>query len=58
MGNPTSLSDYIKEREQRKPQPPRKPAWLRRMEEKGLPNQDRTSYILGSFTPKNDGGAA
>jgi hypothetical protein len=37
-----------------KPQPkvvPFRPAWLRRMDEKGLPVQDRTAYILGSYVP-------
>jgi hypothetical protein len=30
---------------------PFRPAWLRRMDEKGLPVQDRTAYILGQYVP-------
>lgn len=56
--NPTSLSEYI-ERKQAKPVELRKtPAWIRRMQEKGLPNKDQTSYIVGSFVPRGSGGAA
>jgi hypothetical protein len=53
----TALMERI---EARRPKEPvrignRRPVWLRRMDEKGLPAQDRTAYIRGAFVPSGSG---
>jgi len=46
VGSPTSLSEYIERRKPAKVVELRKtPAWIRRMQQKGLPPQDRTAYL-------------
>lgn len=54
-----SLTEYIARRKPEKVVDLRKsPAWIRRMQAKGLPAKDQTAYVLGSFTPNGHGGAA
>jgi hypothetical protein len=46
MGTP--LLDRIERQKPKEPTPIRRPAWLRRMDELGLPPQDRTGTIKGA----------
>jgi hypothetical protein len=56
-----TLTERIERRKPRQapePTPIRKPAWLRRMDEKGLPPKDQTDFVLGAFAPRDSDGAA
>jgi hypothetical protein len=54
LKEPTTLTDYLNRHKQRIV---RKPAWIRRMDEKGLPDKDLTAYN-GAFVPRGSNGAA
>lgn len=61
MNSPTPILDRIRRRDNERAEKVielrRQPRWIERMQERGLPDKDLTTYN-GAFVPRGSGGAA